>query len=157
MTHIKGDHNRGDRQHLSWTMDVSATRRFLSTNVAWPHDQKFFIPDGGLRRFLESNLRFKVFLVMMAVFTDAYATETVRSLTSPQLAEIRLRVKDIVRHMVCVCRRVLPSSNRFAVLCRANSSKRVSRNVRASAHPLGGVVDVSCDLNAAHGGRIRWG
>ncbi|KAJ7893773.1 hypothetical protein B0H13DRAFT_2339589 [Mycena leptocephala] len=59
-------------------MDASATQRFLDTN---------------------SNLRFKVFLVMMAVFPDAYATDTVRSLTTPQRDELRYRVRDIVRHM----------------------------------------------------------
>ncbi|KAJ7933435.1 hypothetical protein B0H13DRAFT_2306841 [Mycena leptocephala] len=64
-------------------MDASATQRFLDTNVQWPSN-RFFIPDGGLPAFLQSNLRFKVFLVMMAVFPDAYAMDTVRSLTTPQ-------------------------------------------------------------------------
>ncbi|KAJ7826249.1 hypothetical protein B0H13DRAFT_1918254 [Mycena leptocephala] len=79
-------------------MDASATQRFLDTNVQWPSN-RFFIPDGGLPAFLQSNLRFKVFLVMMAVFPDAYATDTVRSLTTPQRDELRYRVRDIVRHM----------------------------------------------------------
>ncbi|KAJ7875235.1 hypothetical protein B0H13DRAFT_2348187 [Mycena leptocephala] len=79
-------------------MDASATQRFLDTNVQWPSN-RFFIPDGGLPAFLQSNLRFKVFLVMMAVFPDAYATDTMRSLTTPQRDELRYRVRDIVRHM----------------------------------------------------------
>ncbi|KAJ7913292.1 hypothetical protein B0H13DRAFT_2326418 [Mycena leptocephala] len=79
-------------------MDASATQRFLDTNVQWPSN-RFFIPDGGLPAFLQSNLRFKVFLVMMAVFPDAYATDTVKSLTTPQRDELRYRVWDIVRHM----------------------------------------------------------
>ncbi|KAJ7814189.1 hypothetical protein B0H13DRAFT_2381916 [Mycena leptocephala] len=52
-----------------------------------------------LPAFLQSNLHFKVFLVMMAVFPDAYATDTVRSLMTPQRDELRYRVRDIVRHM----------------------------------------------------------
>ncbi|KAJ7823671.1 hypothetical protein B0H13DRAFT_2375938 [Mycena leptocephala] len=79
-------------------MDASATQRFLDTNVQWPSN-RFFIPDGGLPAFLQSNLRFKVFLVMMAVFPDAYATDTARSLTTPQRDELRYCVRDIVRHM----------------------------------------------------------
>ncbi|KAJ7910753.1 hypothetical protein B0H13DRAFT_2329061 [Mycena leptocephala] len=79
-------------------MDASATQHFLDTNVQWPSN-RFFIPDGGLPAFLQSNLRFKVFLVMMAVFPDVYATDTVRSLTTPQCNELRYRVRDIVRHM----------------------------------------------------------
>ncbi|KAJ7874596.1 hypothetical protein B0H13DRAFT_1894499 [Mycena leptocephala] len=81
-------------------MDASVTQRFLDTNVQWPSN-RFFIPDGGLPTFLQSNLRFKVFLVMMAVFPDAYATDTMRSLTTPQHDELRYRVCDIVRHMIC--------------------------------------------------------
>ncbi|KAJ7127195.1 hypothetical protein C8R44DRAFT_733820 [Mycena epipterygia] len=80
-------------------MDVSTTLRFLATNVTWPQDKKFFLPEGGLVHFLETNLHFKVLLVMMTVFTDGYATETVKLLTTPQLAEIRTRMKDLVRHM----------------------------------------------------------
>ncbi|KAJ7675159.1 hypothetical protein B0H17DRAFT_1207891 [Mycena rosella] len=51
-------------------MDAIASCRFLASNVVWPAD-KFFIPHGGLLRFLHNNLRFKVFLVMSALFTDA--------------------------------------------------------------------------------------
>ncbi|KAJ7866287.1 hypothetical protein B0H13DRAFT_2352574 [Mycena leptocephala] len=80
-------------------MDASATQRFLDTNVQWLSN-RFFIPDGGLPAFLQYNLRFKVFLVMMVVFPDAYATDTVKSLTTPQRDELRYRVRDIVRHMV---------------------------------------------------------
>lgn len=75
----------------------------MQTNVSWPTN-RFFLPDGGLSVFLLNNLRFKVFLVMMAVFTDAYASDSVRSVTTPQLAEIRARIKDIVRHMVSLHR-----------------------------------------------------
>ncbi|KAJ7880886.1 hypothetical protein B0H13DRAFT_1891549 [Mycena leptocephala] len=80
-------------------MDASATQRFLDTNVQWPSN-RFFIPNGRLPAFLQSNLRFKVFLAMMAVFPDAYATDTVRSLTTPQCDELRYRVRDIVHHMI---------------------------------------------------------
>ena len=68
-------------------MDASSHRRFLQTNVVWP-ENKFFIPEGGLRTFLRENLRFKIFLVMMAVFTDGYATTTVPLLPASDLAEI---------------------------------------------------------------------
>jgi hypothetical protein len=80
-------------------MDASATQRFLDTNVQWPLN-RFFIPDGGLPAFSQSNLHFKVFLVMMAIFPDVYTTDTVRSLTTPQRDELHYRVRDIVHHMV---------------------------------------------------------
>ncbi|KAJ7617549.1 hypothetical protein DFH06DRAFT_1306876 [Mycena polygramma] len=80
-------------------MDPSSTRRFLSTNVEWPAE-KLFIPRGGLTNFLCDNLHFKVFLVMTAVFTDAYAFDTVKSLTTGERLAIRFRVRDIVRHMI---------------------------------------------------------
>ncbi|KAJ7823674.1 hypothetical protein B0H13DRAFT_2375940 [Mycena leptocephala] len=79
-------------------MDASATQRFLDTNVQWLSN-RFFIPDGGLPAFLQSNLRFKVFLAMMAIFPDAYTMDTVRSLTTPQRDELHYRVRDIVHHM----------------------------------------------------------
>ncbi|KAJ7813077.1 hypothetical protein B0H13DRAFT_1925765 [Mycena leptocephala] len=79
-------------------MDASVTQRFLDTNVQWTSNQ-FFIPDGGLPAFLQSNLRFKVFLVMMAVFPDLYTTDTMRSLMTPQCDELCYRVWDIVCHM----------------------------------------------------------
>ncbi|KAJ7601658.1 hypothetical protein DFH06DRAFT_1489289 [Mycena polygramma] len=75
-------------------MDPSSTRRFLSTNVEWPAE-KLFIPRGGLTNFLCDNLRFKVFLVMTAVFTDAYAFDTVKSLTTGERLAIRFRVRDM--------------------------------------------------------------
>ncbi|KAJ7441704.1 hypothetical protein FB451DRAFT_1190891 [Mycena latifolia] len=80
-------------------MDATATRCFLASNVIWPADKGFFIPKGGLAGFLEDNLRFKLFLVGVAVFTDSYASRVVRSVTTPQYIELRARVKDIVRHM----------------------------------------------------------
>lgn len=82
-------------------MDASAHRRFVGTNVEWP-DDRFFVPDGGLPRFLQENLRFKVFLVSMAVFRDAYADQPVGRLSSLEMSGLRLRVLDIVRHMVCL-------------------------------------------------------
>ncbi|KAJ6499665.1 hypothetical protein C8R47DRAFT_1211976 [Mycena vitilis] len=80
-------------------MDPSTTRRFLTSNVEWPATDKLFIPRGGLTNFLCDNLRFKVFLVMTAVFTDAYAFDIVQSLTTGERLAIRFRVRDIVRHM----------------------------------------------------------
>ncbi|KAJ7704568.1 hypothetical protein B0H17DRAFT_1193776 [Mycena rosella] len=79
-------------------MDAIASRRFLVSNVVWPAD-KFFIPHGGLLRLLHDNLWFKVFLVMSALFTDAYVSTAVPTLTTPQRQEIRYRMRDIVRHM----------------------------------------------------------
>ncbi|KAJ7813656.1 hypothetical protein B0H13DRAFT_1925291 [Mycena leptocephala] len=80
-------------------MDASAIQRFLDTNVQWPSNH-FFIPDGGLPAFLQSNLCFKVFLVKMAVFPNTYATDTARSLTTPQRNELCYRMRDIVCHML---------------------------------------------------------
>ncbi|KAJ7157410.1 hypothetical protein C8R46DRAFT_1040416 [Mycena filopes] len=79
-------------------MDPSAHRRFTITNVSWP-DARFFVPHGGLSNFLEDNLRFKVFLVASAVFTDAFASRTVERLPLTHITALRLRVLDIVRHM----------------------------------------------------------
>ncbi|KAJ7020701.1 hypothetical protein C8F04DRAFT_1274617 [Mycena alexandri] len=79
-------------------MDASAHRRFVDTNVVWPAN-RFFIPDGGLRTFLLENLRFKTFLVMMAVFPDAYAHRTVVAMPGEHIIEIRARVREIVTHM----------------------------------------------------------
>ncbi|KAJ7691990.1 hypothetical protein B0H17DRAFT_1200829 [Mycena rosella] len=82
-------------------MDAIASRRFLASNVVWPAD-KFFIPHGGLLRFLHDNLRFKVFLVMSTLFTDAYVSTAVPTLTTSQRQEIRYCMRDIVRHMFFV-------------------------------------------------------
>ncbi|KAJ6448182.1 hypothetical protein C8R47DRAFT_1231137 [Mycena vitilis] len=71
------------------SMDTTATRRFEETNVDWPGDP-FFIPVGGLSVFLAQNLRFKVFIVATAVFTDAFAANR---------DELRRQMRDIVRHM----------------------------------------------------------
>ncbi|KAJ6590106.1 hypothetical protein DFH09DRAFT_1074572 [Mycena vulgaris] len=79
-------------------MDASAIRRFTASNVTWPQD-RFFILHGGLEMFLHDNLRFKVFLVMTAVFLDAYTTYTVQTLTKVEHNELRIRIHDIVRHM----------------------------------------------------------
>ncbi|KAJ6553768.1 hypothetical protein DFH09DRAFT_1318793 [Mycena vulgaris] len=79
-------------------MDASAIRRFTASNVTWPQD-RFFIPHGGLETFLHDNLRFKVFLVMTAVFPDVYATYTVQTLTKVEHNELHIQIHDIVRHM----------------------------------------------------------
>ncbi|KAJ6534917.1 hypothetical protein B0H19DRAFT_1271592 [Mycena capillaripes] len=80
-------------------MDATALCRFVETNVDWPVSNRFVIPMGGLLSFLQTNLRFKVFLVAMPVFVDAYAADTVKSLTTPHRDQLRRRVRDIVRHM----------------------------------------------------------
>lgn len=81
-------------------MDAIAIRRFIATNVSWPLN-RFFIPEGGLHPYLHENLRFKVFLIMTAVFVDPFAGATVASLTPDQMAQLRRRMRDLVRHMVC--------------------------------------------------------
>ncbi|KAJ7687243.1 hypothetical protein B0H17DRAFT_1203712 [Mycena rosella] len=60
---------------------------------------KFFIPHGGLLRFLHDNLRFKVFVVMSALFTNAYVSTAVPTLTTSQRQEIQYCMRDIVWHM----------------------------------------------------------
>ncbi|KAJ6542557.1 hypothetical protein B0H19DRAFT_1076646 [Mycena capillaripes] len=80
-------------------MDATALCRFVKTNVDWPVSNCFFIPMGGLLSFLQTNLRFKVFLVAMPIFVDAYAADTVKSLTTPHRDQLRRHVRDIVRHM----------------------------------------------------------
>ncbi|KAJ7708886.1 hypothetical protein B0H17DRAFT_1191384 [Mycena rosella] len=79
-------------------MDAIASCRFLASNVVWPVN-KFFIPHGGLLRFLHDNLRFKVFLGMSTLFTDAYVSTAVPTLTTSQRQEIQYCMQDIVRHM----------------------------------------------------------
>ncbi|KAJ7232127.1 hypothetical protein C8J57DRAFT_1250779 [Mycena rebaudengoi] len=80
-------------------MELSAHQRFLASNVVWPPGDRFFLPDGGLIRFLRENIRFKVFLMVMPVFTNAYCNERVASLLAPELRDLRIRMKELVRHM----------------------------------------------------------
>ncbi|KAJ6568308.1 hypothetical protein DFH09DRAFT_1080694 [Mycena vulgaris] len=84
-------------------MDAATTCRFLFTNVVWPKNC-LFIPVGGLRVFLLQNLRFKVFLVMTAIFDDALAMNTIEVFAPGQREEMRCRVGDIVQHMNQFCR-----------------------------------------------------
>ncbi|KAJ7669145.1 hypothetical protein B0H17DRAFT_1209699 [Mycena rosella] len=94
-------------------MDAIASCRFLASNVVWPAD-KFFIPHGGLLRFLHDNLRFKVFLVMSTLFTDAYVSTAVPTLTTSQRQEIRHRMRDIVRHMFFAAAQIRQNEFRVA-------------------------------------------
>ncbi|KAJ7270352.1 hypothetical protein C8J57DRAFT_1227001 [Mycena rebaudengoi] len=80
-------------------MEPSAHQRFLTSNIVWPPGDRFFLPDGGLIRFLRENIRFKVFLMVMPVFTNAYCNEHVASLPAPELCDLRIRMKELVRHM----------------------------------------------------------
>ncbi|KAJ7683859.1 hypothetical protein B0H17DRAFT_1204847 [Mycena rosella] len=79
-------------------MDALGNRRFVATNGDRLLD-RFFIPQGGLSKFLHENLRFKTFLLVSAIFTDAYMENTIESMTPAQHAEARRRVRDVVRHM----------------------------------------------------------
>ncbi|KAJ7233242.1 hypothetical protein C8J57DRAFT_1250101 [Mycena rebaudengoi] len=83
-------------------MEPSAHQRFLASNVVWPPGDRFFLPDGGLVRFLRENIRFKVFLMVMPVFTNVYCNEHVASLPAPELRDLRIRMKELVRHMLFV-------------------------------------------------------
>ncbi|KAJ6627304.1 hypothetical protein B0H10DRAFT_1941428 [Mycena sp. CBHHK59/15] len=56
-------------------MDAASLRSFHSSTVSWPSDP-FFIPSGGLARFLRETLRFQVFLVSLGVFEDRWGTRT---------------------------------------------------------------------------------
>ncbi|KAJ6606164.1 hypothetical protein DFH09DRAFT_1299440 [Mycena vulgaris] len=80
-------------------MNAATTRQFLFSNVSWPLDQ-FFVPSGGFKVFLHENLRFKVFLVMTAVFPDAYMMHTIKSFAPGQREPMCRRVKDIMEHML---------------------------------------------------------
>ncbi|KAJ6511685.1 hypothetical protein DFH09DRAFT_1100346 [Mycena vulgaris] len=75
-------------------MDPGSNRRFIASNVGWPMD-KFFIPAGGMEVFLLQNLRFKVFLVMQAVFLDGYAASTAASFKDTQHSVLRIRIREI--------------------------------------------------------------
>ncbi|KAJ7236967.1 hypothetical protein C8J57DRAFT_1247468 [Mycena rebaudengoi] len=80
-------------------MEPSAHQRFVMTNVVWPQGDRFFLPDGGLLRFLRENMWFKVFLLVMPVFTNAYCSERVASLPAAEIMDLRRRMKELVRHM----------------------------------------------------------
>ncbi|KAJ7444144.1 hypothetical protein B0H11DRAFT_2250292 [Mycena galericulata] len=80
-------------------MDTTAVRRFMASNVVWPLD-KFFIPAGGLTGFLRENLRFKIVLIMTAIFMDPFAAVTVSSLTQLEMNQVRARMRDVVSHVI---------------------------------------------------------
>lgn len=80
-------------------MDASAIGRFHATVEPLPMDS-FEVPEFGLSGFLRKNLRFKVFLVSIAVFDDRWATNTRAALTSNELREIRVCMRIIVDYMV---------------------------------------------------------
>jgi hypothetical protein len=61
----------------------------------------FAVPTGGLSGFLHDNLRFKVFLVSIAVFDDRWATRARDTLRAQELHEIRVCVRIIIDHVVC--------------------------------------------------------
>ncbi|KAJ6578753.1 hypothetical protein DFH09DRAFT_1310726 [Mycena vulgaris] len=79
-------------------MDAATIHRFVQSNVNWPVD-RFFIPYGGLEVFLHENLRFKVFLLMTAVFPNAYASHMIRAFAPGEREAVRLCVADLVRHL----------------------------------------------------------
>ncbi|KAJ7208711.1 hypothetical protein C8J57DRAFT_1540559 [Mycena rebaudengoi] len=53
------------------------------TNVVWPQGDRFFLPDGGLLRFLRENMRFK----------------RVVSLPAAKIMDLCRCMKELVRHM----------------------------------------------------------
>ncbi|KAJ7276010.1 hypothetical protein C8J57DRAFT_1224146 [Mycena rebaudengoi] len=73
-------------------MEPAALCHFIGSNVVLPNGNQFFVPEGGLLCFLSENLHFKVFLLIMSVFTNAYCTDSVPSLTTSELW-------DLIRHM----------------------------------------------------------
>ncbi|KAJ7264721.1 hypothetical protein C8J57DRAFT_1230491 [Mycena rebaudengoi] len=80
-------------------MEPSAHQCFLTSNIVWPPGDRFFLPDGGLICFLRENIRFKAFLLVMPVFTNAYCNERVASLPAPELRDLRMCMKELVHHM----------------------------------------------------------
>jgi hypothetical protein len=83
-------------------MEPSAHQRFMMTNVVWPQGDHFFLPNGGLLRFLRENMWFKVFLLVMPVFTNSYCSKRVASLPAAEIMDLRRRMKELVCHMVSV-------------------------------------------------------
>ncbi|KAJ7711511.1 hypothetical protein B0H16DRAFT_1816706 [Mycena metata] len=83
-------------------MDASAIGRFHSTVAVLPAES-MDVPAGGLARFLQQNLRFKVFLVAISVLEDRWATRTRNSLTARDLHEYyaaRIRQNEFVATLV---------------------------------------------------------
>ncbi|KAJ6521336.1 hypothetical protein B0H10DRAFT_1975132 [Mycena sp. CBHHK59/15] len=55
-------------------MDAASLRRFHSSTISWPSDP-FFIPSGGLARFLHETLHFQVFLVSLVLAAQVRQNE----------------------------------------------------------------------------------
>ncbi|KAJ6592938.1 hypothetical protein B0H19DRAFT_1055600 [Mycena capillaripes] len=84
-------------------MDVHAITRFHRSVVQFPRDH-FSVPPGGLRAFLEHDLRSKVFLVGLGVFEDRWATRTCPSLTEEECHNIRTCMRIVVDHVYYAAR-----------------------------------------------------
>ncbi|KAJ7688523.1 hypothetical protein B0H16DRAFT_1487359 [Mycena metata] len=84
-------------------MDPSAIGRFHGT-VEPLTMEGFTVPTGGLSGFLHDNLRFKVFLVSIAVFDDRWATRARDTLRAQELHEIRVCVRIIIDHVYYAAR-----------------------------------------------------
>lgn len=140
-------------------MDASAIGRFHSTVAVLP-GESMDVPAGGLARFLQQNLRFKVFLVAISVLEDRWATRTRSSLTARDLHEARVCVRIIVDHMVCASNKSVSSLILklipFLVLHRAHPAERVTSQLQPSQYPYASVVDVLSHRRAAVFGGIRW-
>ncbi|KAJ7669493.1 hypothetical protein DFH06DRAFT_1125846 [Mycena polygramma] len=80
-------------------MDVCALDRFHRSVTRLPPDLAG-VPPGGLRHFLQHDLRPKIFLVSLAVFEDRWATKCVPHLTAEELGSIRCCMRIIVDHVV---------------------------------------------------------
>ena len=84
-------------------MDVCAIGRF-HRSVSRFHPDPFGVPDGGLARFLREDLRAKVFLVSIGVFEDRWAIRACPSVTAEELFNLRVCMRIIVDHVVCLVR-----------------------------------------------------
>ncbi|KAJ7703770.1 hypothetical protein B0H16DRAFT_1482846 [Mycena metata] len=84
-------------------MDPSAIGCFHGT-VEPLTMEGFTVPTGGLSGFLHDNLRFKVFLVSIAVFDDHWATCARDTLRAQELHEIRVCVRIIIDHVYYAAR-----------------------------------------------------
>ncbi|KAJ6613720.1 hypothetical protein B0H10DRAFT_2270478 [Mycena sp. CBHHK59/15] len=79
-------------------MDAASLRRFHSSTISWPSDL-FFIPSGGLARFLREMLRFQVFLVSLGVFEDRWGTRTKDILSRGDMFNVRVCMRILVEHV----------------------------------------------------------
>ncbi|KAJ7625203.1 hypothetical protein B0H17DRAFT_1151206 [Mycena rosella] len=84
-------------------MDIISLSRFHDSIVRIPADGFEVIP-GGLRQFLQENLRAKVFLVSIAVFEDRWATRTPQTLNAEEVFSIRICMHVIVDHVYYAAR-----------------------------------------------------